>query len=198
MKNTRPTDPSINVLAILDQRLAELERRRVSITAEILRLEKGGAQSIAPDAVPKTEQRAYELLAGGGASIVPPEPIGATLHGLITERQAIDRALFLGAQRAFRLRIETTAQLVESRKHEWRELIREHAKILIELRRSNQRRQAFRQALVTDTGGLHVSLPHDRQSGLIHGPRIVSDQIYTWLEELVAGGVISRKELGDA
>src|SRR5689334_3990216 len=111
MLKRKPTSPSAPVataadaIAALDERLIELRLRDRALLAELLELEAAGAVPIAEEKVSTVDADALALLAGGEPVDAPLPSPNARLHRVLAERRAIKRALEMGEQRGFRLRV---------------------------------------------------------------------------------------------
>jgi hypothetical protein len=189
-RSTPPAPSAAAAIRALDERLAELKERRKQVIAEIIELEANGAKPIAGDVVAPLYQDALALLAGTSP---PPPPVAsdnARLHGLFRERDAIDRALTLGDQQGFRLRVENRAELAHDIEQAWRKAIVRTAALLEELEQLAQERVHLMQEFAMRTGLPQHTLDCSGQAQRAAGPRIVGDAAYQFLAAARAAGFI--------
>jgi hypothetical protein len=185
MKKSEPIDGRA-ILRVLDERLAQLAKRRRVVTEEIVNLEKSGASWDA-DGNASVEQA--EQLLDGGRFIAPRDKLPSRLAALHAERDTIDRALHIGGSRQLRLAAERTGEIYAAHFPAISKIETRRVMLALELQAVNRDREAFRMKL-SEAGGGNL-LPTDGVDLLGLGD--VHDEVSWAGNRLIADGIEIEK-----
>jgi hypothetical protein len=182
-----PVD-SADVLAVLDNRLRELDARRSVITETIIGLEKTAGAAARSDAA--TAVQAEALLSGIQFIASREKPL-SELAALHAERDLIDRALAIGRSRKHRLETERSAEIWAAHFPEIAEIEKRRVMLALELQQCNRARERLREKIVAKGGAGFLSTDGPELLGL--GDR---DEEVRWAaERLIADRIASSAEI---
>lgn len=177
------------------QRKADgLKARAKDLLAAQLELEQAGIRPEQAIVGPGVRDWAAALVDGSPVPAVRDPTPGEQLQKIILERQAIEIALDALAEQENQARRIAAAELLQESAADWREIVRQRALAVLTLRRVNAAAFDFRERIRRLARG-NPNLICDVTSGPIFGPPVVGDGVYTFLENCVSAGIITRKEI---
>jgi hypothetical protein len=180
-----PIDGS-DVLAVLDDRLRELEARRDVLTKKIIGLEKTTATR--PEVSADLAQA--EALLGGAEFVASRDRPMSQLSALHAERDVIDRALKIGRSRSQELGIERATQIWSDHFDQIAQVERKRVLLALQLQQSNRERERLREKIIAAGGAGYLSTDSVELLGLGD-----SDEEVKWAcERLIADGIATRAE----
>jgi hypothetical protein len=190
-KRAAPPSPAAEVLAELDKRLASLEQRDRALLSEQLELEGAGIVAKPPGSMPQAKRHAdAEAMLDGEAPAPASAPAEIRLFEIVHQRDTIARAIELGRQRGFRLRVAAAAEITGDIEEAWRVNIAATAARVIELQQLAQERIRLREEWSTRTGALPDGFPCGGQADRVIGAAIVGDVAYVFLQSARAAGIV--------
>jgi hypothetical protein len=173
-----------DVLAVLDQRLRELQDRRDMLTSMILGLEKTTPRIEVP------EEPANALL-DGEAFVPTRERPPSQLEALLAERSTIDRALEIGRSRHHRLATERAGEIWAAHFEEIAAVEKRRVELAFALQAQNRRREELREKIMMAGGSPFLTTDGYEMLGIGDHAAEVAEAA----ERLVNAGIMTRAEI---
>jgi hypothetical protein len=191
MKHTNAPTPAERAREILVTLQANA-RHDALLLAEQLQLEADGVRADDdPVAATQVENAKVKWLNGLAPQHIP--ALGNRLHQIQVDRAGIAAAEQDLQRQLFHATADGYREWSTANAARWVAISVRRCQALLDLRRANREAEQFRTEAAKHSPGV-VNLAHDRTSG-IFGPPVVGDTVYSFLEQCIKGGIISRKDI---
>jgi hypothetical protein len=179
-----------DVIAVLNDRLRELEARRGVLTKKIIGLEKTAVNR--PEV--SADMAQAEALLSGAEFVASRDRPMSELSSLHAEREVIDRALKIGRSRSQELDIERATQIWVAHFDQIAKVEKRRVLLALELQRTNREREKLRETIMRAGGAGYLSTDSVDLLGLGE----VEEEVKWAVERVIADGIATKAEIEKA